>query len=373
MLLPMRKPWIAIPLALLCAMRIAAQLEDTDQPTQAKCAEYLKTPLPAEGLAVPAPKTWPDCDSYKSYSGIDRKVNYAAARQCAWSERLAQQGSLEPRYSEESVFGGSAMLAVLYANGRGVPKNIPLAIRFACEAGGAPAEIESRTKHLESLDATASENSTKFSFCDDITSGFMQGFCAARASEIRDQTRAESLDAFVSHFTPSQRLAFDKLRKSEETYALAHATGEIDLSGTARAMFQIEAQDTLRDDFLAALQQYEKGTLPSQSTAQYSDADERLNSAYRKAFTDAEEHKNDYGGAVQPSGIRDAERAWLEYRDAWIAFAKLRYPSVPASAWLALLTNDRTGILDGSRCDTSPDVERQCAPNGDTRVGSPLP
>jgi uncharacterized protein YecT (DUF1311 family) len=373
MLLPMKKPWFVMPLVLVCASHLGAQLEDTDQPTQAKCAESLKTPLPAEGLAVPAPETWPDCDSYKSYSGIGRKVNFAEARQCAWSERLAQQANLEPRYSDESVFGGSAMLTVLYANGEGIPRNIPLAIRFACEAGGAPMEIELRTKHLESLGTAASENSAKFSFCDDITSGFMQGFCTARDSEIRDQTRAETLNALVSHFTPAQHLAFDKLNKSEETYALAHASGEIDLSGTARAMFQIEAQDTLRDDFLAALQLFEQGKFPNGSTAQYSEADERLNSAYRGALSDAEEHKSDYGGAVQPTGIRDAERAWLQYRDAWIAFAKLRYPSVPASAWLVLLTNDRTGILDGSRCDTSPDVERRCAPNSDTHMGSPLP
>jgi uncharacterized protein YecT (DUF1311 family) len=373
MLLAMKKPWFVLFPVLVCALRLGAQLEDTDQPTQAKCAEFLKTPLPAEGLAVTAPKAWPDCDSYKFYSGIDRKVDFAAARQCAWSELLAQQATLEPRYTGESVFGGSAMLTVLYANGEGVPRNIPLAIRFACEAEGAPAEIALRVKHLEALATEQSENSAKFSFCDDITSGFMQGFCAARDSEIRDQMRAESLNALVSHFTPSQRLAFDKLRKSEETYALAHASGEIDLSGTARAMFQIEAQDTLRDDFLAALQRYEKGKFPSEPTAQYSDADERLNSAYRKALSDAEKHKSDYGGAVQPSGIRDAERAWLRYRDAWMAFAKLRYPSVPASAWLVLLTNDRTGILDGSRCDTSPDVEQRCAPNRDAHVGSPLP
>lgn len=295
-----------------------------------------------------------------------------AARQCAWSERLATQAGLEPRYTVASVFGGSAMLAVLYANGSGVERDIPLALRFACEQGWAPAEFEGRIGHLESLRGGPANSS--FGYCDDITSGFMMGFCADYDSEIADQKRAESLNALISHFTPAERLAFDNLRKSVEAYAVAHA-GEIDLSGSARGMFEIEAQETLRDDFIAALQAFEQGKLPHGSAAQYSQADARLNSAYRQACSDAEKNKGEYGygGAVQPGGIREAERAWLKYRDAWVAFAKLRYPSVPAAAWLVLLTNNRTGILDGSRCDTSPDVERRCGPNGDTPAASPLP
>ncbi len=371
MLLCMKMSWCVMPLALVCAMSLRAQLEDADQATQAKCADHLKTPLPAEALTVSAPKAWPACDSLRSYAGIGRKVDFESARQCAWSERLAEQANLEPRYTEESVFGGSAMLTVLYANGEGVAKNIPLAIRFACEAGGAPAEIALRVKHLEATAMTTTGKGVKFGFCDDITSGFMQGFCAAYDSEIQDQKRAESLHALVSHFDPAQRVAFEELRKSEEAYALAHASGEIDLSGTARAMFQIDAQDTLRDDFLAALQLFEQGKLPYGSAAQYSDADVRLNLAYRKALSAAETHKNDYG-AVQPEGIRNTERAWLKYRDAWIAFAKLRYPTVPAESWLALLTRDRTSILDGSFCDMDAE-DRPCAQQGDTWKPSPLP
>ena len=77
------------------------------------------------------------------------------------------------------------MLTVLYANGDGVERNIPLALRFACEQGWAPAEFEGRVKHLESFNFVKPSPRGQFSFCDDITSGFMQGFCAAYDSEIR--------------------------------------------------------------------------------------------------------------------------------------------------------------------------------------------
>ena len=261
-------------LAVALTAPLAAQLEDADAATQAKCTEYMKTPLPGEAAAVPQPKVWPECDSVKLYAGIGTKVNYEAARGCAWSERLAVDAGLEPRYSTASVFGGSAMLSVLYANGQGVARNIPLAARFACEAGGAPAEIAIRIRHLESLGAGSPATGSTFDFCDDITSGFMEGFCAAYGSEIGDQKRATSLDALASRFTPVQRSAFEALHKSEEEYADAHARGEIDLSGTARAMFQIDAEQSLRDDFLAALQSFEKGDLPKGITNDAHEADQ---------------------------------------------------------------------------------------------------
>jgi uncharacterized protein YecT (DUF1311 family) len=370
MLLRMIRLLLSALLALACASHLPAQLERASGDAQAQCAQYLKTPLPPEAATVAQPKAWPDCNSYKLYSGIGTKLDYAAARRCAWSERLAAQNGIEPRYTDASVFGGSAMLTVLFANGEGVEKSIPLALRFACEAEGAPAEISIRIQHLDSLNAKTSAANAKFSFCDDITSGFMEGFCAAYYSELADQKRSATFSPMTAKMSQAQKEAFGKLARAEEAYAHAHADGEIDLSGTARAMFQIDAEQTLRDDFLAALQTFEAGKYPNGSAKAYEEADALLNSAYRKAISDAEEHMKEYG-AVQPNGIRDAERAWLRYRDAWVAFARLRYPDVSQEAWLILLTRDRISILNGSFCDIDA-VEEACIQKGDTWKPSPL-
>jgi len=294
---------VCLALALACVKLLSAQ-----DPSIEECKQHLQTPLPAEASQIPTPKTWPDCNSYKLYSGIGTKVDYAAARKCAWSERLAQQADLEPRYTIASVFGGSAMLAVLYANGEGVPKDLDLAERFVCEAGGAPAEMHIRLDHVASLANKESSANAKFDFCDDITSGFMQGFCAGYASELEDQKRTAKLNKITSQFTTEQQKLFASLRTAHEAYAHAHARGEIDLSGTARAMFQIDAEDTLREDFIEALRSFEAGNFPSATPADYTDADIKLNAAYRNAISNAERSKDDYG-AVQPAGIHNAERA----------------------------------------------------------------
>jgi uncharacterized protein YecT (DUF1311 family) len=349
------------------AAGLSAQSDDSD----AICKEYLQTPLPAEAQNLPAPEAWPDCDSYKAYSGLGRKVDYEAARKCAWRERLAQNAELEPRYTVGSVFGGSAMLTVLYANGEGVERNLPLAERFACEAGGAQAEIAIRLKDLASR-VTPQTKGARFDFCDDITSGFMEGFCAAYSSELSDQKRGGELKAMSERMTEIQRQAFDDLLRAENAYARAHGSGEIDTSGTARAMYETDAEDSLLADFSAAMRQFEQGkSLPVGTAAEFQNADAKLNAAYKSVMSNASTHKQEYG-AVQPEGIRDAERAWLHYRDLFVAFAQLRYPKVPKDAWLTLLTRDRTAVLDGSFCDMDA-VEGKCAWQGDTWKPSPLP
>ena len=193
-----RPLWILIIFTSYATLSALGQLQDADEATRSRCKQYMQTPLPVESANVPVPKQWPDCNSYKLYSGIGTKVDFEAARRCAWSERLAAQADLEPRYTPASVFGGSAMLAVLYANGDGIPQNINLAKRFVCEAGGAPAEISIRFDHVATLTQKGRSPGTKFDFCDDITSGFMQGFCAAYASELDDQKRTDSLSRITS-------------------------------------------------------------------------------------------------------------------------------------------------------------------------------
>ena len=348
-----------------------AQLENADAKTKAECSKYSQTPLPAEAALVAAPSKWPDCDSHKLYFGIGTQIDLASARSCAWKERLAKQAGLEPQFTIGSVLGGSAMLTVLYANGEGVEKNIPLAIRFTCEAGGAPAEIGGRIKHLNSLISQPTSTKDKFQFCDDITSGLMQGFCEGLSAELADQHRANSLNELSSKWPERQKKAFAELTDAINSYSEAHGRGEIDTSGTARAAEEIDAEQSLRDSFLKAIQIFEKGDLPQHSATEAQMADVELNDVYRKALSDAETSKSNYG-AIQPEGIRTAERAWLKYRDAWIQFARLHYPSVSADSWLTLLTKDRIATLENGSCGSDNPDKSECDQQ-DTQAPRPLP
>jgi uncharacterized protein YecT (DUF1311 family) len=196
----------------------------------------------------------------------------------------------------------------------------------------------------------ASKTPDHFGFCDDVTSGLMEGFCAKLDAELSDQSRVEGMKRLVASWTRPQQISFAQVQKVEEAYADAHGRGEINISGTARAMLAIEASQRLRDGFSDAVRGFEK-SLPNekdQSSAKAEDTE--LNETYRKVMALAETKKSEYG-AVQPDGIRRAERAWLIYRDAWIQFAAIRYPSVAPEVWMAILTKDRTAILMDTVCE----------------------
>ena len=72
-------------------------------------------------------------------------------------------------------------------------------------------------------------------------------------------------------------------------------------------------------------------------------ADKDLNAAYAGVIDPLVQQAKD-GGAeclkpVEP--IRAAERAWIVYRDAWVRFAKVRWPEVSEDSWLTFLSEER--------------------------------
>jgi hypothetical protein len=149
------------------------------------------------------PKTPPACASYRSYRGIGRPANYSAARACAWQERLAQKADLGQNREEPIawVVGGSLILADIYFNGTGVKRNIPLAMRFACESeeGMARLALPNLTKFNGSPRAHR-----PFEFCDYAATTFTMNFCSGYASQAENDRRSRYYDSLKSFMTPEQ-------------------------------------------------------------------------------------------------------------------------------------------------------------------------
>jgi uncharacterized protein YecT (DUF1311 family) len=348
MLFSMRKPWIISLLALVCASPLLGQAENPGAQPAELCEKYMQTPLPAEALSVANPKSWPECDSYKSYSGIGRKVDYAEARRCAWSERLAQQADIQPKYTVASLFGGAAMLTVLYANGEGVEQNKQLALRFACES-----TLEEQGQiDILALPDRSHVMQKKFKYCDEAYSTFEMNFCAAYDAEIATQKRQDELDKLSNRWPQADKDALAVLEKTEKDYVDAHSRGETYLGGTIRNLRMNGVEEHQRDQFLAAVRKFESGNLPAGNETDYKKADADLNATYKKALElAAKQNFDEDEGDIRPEGIQKAERAWLKYRDAWVAFAKLHYPQTDSYAWLTLLTRNRYWNLRTTMCN----------------------
>ena len=308
------------------------------------CSAYASVLLPAEAEKVPIPKTPPACASYRSYRGIGRPVNFSEARECAWQERLAQQADLgqNPKEPFAWVVGGSLILADIYFNGAGVKRNIPLAMRFACEAEEPMVKLA--VPDIMKLNGSAPAHEP-FEFCHYAYTTLTMDFCSGYASEIADERGIRYYNSLKSSMKREQQAAFEKLLAAENAYIEAHAS-EVDQDGTIRSIRTVGSQAILKDLFRAEIVHFERQKWPALSDNQVTMADVWLHREYVNKLQQLRTGTEDttYEGAVTAEHVSSVERTWETYRDTWVAFARLRYPAKVALI-RAEITLDRYRLL----------------------------
>jgi uncharacterized protein YecT (DUF1311 family) len=302
-----------------------------DEPaSQGECRRLAKVEFPAPDRPSPAQeKSLKGCDAEDFYYGIKTKIDYVKARHCA----LSTQNSGQAR--------NDGVLMMLYANGQGVARNYKIATKAACSAEAAEMETVGRLQHLANMESGKEGAHPKIDICDDITSGFMQGYCARIQSELADQTREQEFARLTSNWNAIERGAFQQLKKQADTFVAARSDLEVDQSGTARGAQVLDEAWTQKEDFLKSLQDFEAGKLPAFSKGDYAKLDRELNQLYLQL----KRTKDPEFGTVKKEDIQRTQRAWLAYRDAWVRFAKAKYPSIPEYALNAYFTKKRTEML----------------------------
>ena len=240
----------------------------------------------------------------------------------------------------------ASVLMMLYANGYGVSRNYDLAVRYACSLPAAPAEMDGRVAHLN--ERMQHHEAQPFDQCDDITSGFMGSQCAAIEERLDNKERSGRLAALMKGWQPGQQAAAARLQQALEQFASRRADQETDMTGTLRGALAIEAHGVELDLFAHDVQDAEKGKLPRYTEQQYQQLDKKLNQVYQRLMQlPQKEGERGFGyGTVTKEGVTVTQRAWLAYRDAWVALGAARYPGVAPHAWKALLTQRRIEQLE---------------------------
>lgn len=281
---------------------------------QEKCHSLENISLPPHPQTLEALN---GCEADELYYGFSQIPDYGKALSCAQATKAYD------------------ILTMLYANGKGVNRNLDVAIYYACKFGGAPAELEARVKHLIELQK-AGKQAKDFDICDDITSGYMMGQCAHKEARFEDAKKQKQYASLMSNWTPEERKGFEKLQKDFKDYLEARID-EIDVSGTVRASLQIGEENSLKDRFLKTLKECAQNKIPNFTSTQYQEADRELNTLYKKALTAPYFE----GSGINSEGIKKTERAWLKYRDSWVAFGHLKCPKVTEDSWKTLITKER--------------------------------
>lgn len=199
----------------------------------------------------PPARDWPSleergrlegCNSYALYYGIDRPADHVAARHCAMME---MQAGWQPFADYVS---GPGILMMIYANGKGVPRNFDAAVNLACAMGDAPAATEGR---IESLLAAKAAGGTdeNLEVCDHATSGVASAYCSDHKATLAKRERDGRIARLSATWSQTQRNLFARLHDSLIAYAdIGHAMDGY--HGTAHAAIAIEGQERDLEEFL---------------------------------------------------------------------------------------------------------------------------
>ncbi|RZA35452.1 MAG: DUF1311 domain-containing protein [Lysobacteraceae bacterium] len=237
-----------------------------------------------------------------------------------------------------------AVLMMLYANGFGVQQDADIAIHHACKLEFiAKAEMESRIARLSSPRPAGAV----FDQCDDITSGHMGAVCAGIRAGQAERIRKARLDRHAAALAPSARRALIQLRAAADRYA---AAAETNMEGTAAPGRAIARQAKLQEQFAQTLVKVLDNGLPAASSRDLARVDKELNAVYRSlmspAPSEAGRPERVGGSTITRTDVRQAERRWIAYRDAFLAF-RARLPSGASREAIAVeLTGQRLGELN---------------------------
>jgi len=352
-------------LTLPCVILVGACSVHADaQPEKCDALPHVTVPeqdLPAAG------ETKASCDALSHNHGAELRCdglslyysNFPGHIEMARSFALSELGLFgkkgapaAPSAAETSIDGADALtLAMIYANGEGVTRNLPLARQFVCQDGDGVA-ISPADELLQQFDDAVKKDG-RFDACQDGGGAFGRSFnyqCLGLQGEQALEEIPKREEPILTGSSPEQRASFKKLAAAyndfQDAYSVLKAT-ECE-GGTGCGPISENADLTIERTWLAALSAVQAGSPPCStvSAATFAQLDSDLNKQYKDELHDSymDTSANDQSKPIAPL-VRAADRAWLKYRDAWISYGHLRWPAVPADQWRAWQTKEWIDLL----------------------------
>jgi TPR repeat protein/uncharacterized protein YecT (DUF1311 family) len=221
-------------------------------------------------------------------------------------------------------------IAEMYANGWGVKENATLAMAFLCSNG------------------TTSDNITqlhlggRLDMCDGDT--ITLNTCSGIRENIEMNQKPSEMVDIMKGWTPPQKKAFSHLEYTAEDFFRSTTSSAENIEWRVSSF---EDRTNYLSEFYQTIKSSEAGKLPSDTAADkaavgsrmtFAQADKKLNELYSRLMKE-QFHEEDFG--ITKDGIKTTQRKWLKYRDAWVAFAHVRYPDSAPDLWKTWLTKKR--------------------------------
>jgi uncharacterized protein YecT (DUF1311 family) len=247
----------------------------------------------------------------------------------------------------EADFGisGEVVLIMAYANGIGVKKNLDVAIHFACALDGNEHWRDSQDDLVTALNMkkTANDNSKIFDVCDHAA-GPIGSQCIARDRFRAEIKFEEKFREIQIKWSKSEIYLWQNMFKLFSKYVFQRSISEIDGRGTAYTSMVESDEKDQKGAFFSDVLNFFSGKTPKFIPGEFAKADRELNEVYKQTLKNILDN-TDQGTGISVDAVKKTQRAWIKFRDAWVAFAKEKFPSTNPEVWLLWLTQNRTKML----------------------------
>jgi uncharacterized protein YecT (DUF1311 family) len=320
---------------------LAANLHAQETPDPL-CVQAEKIPIPQPGAQPPGASS--NCDFLDLYYRGGTQ-NLRAARYCALQtrgpEKTAQSNDSDDDLgSDVDELMANAVLAMIYAQGKGVAPNLPLAEHFACSMvdwGFDGRDIAHSFEEARKQGALTAP----LDICKNPLGRQSNYVCLVRNEGVVAEEVARAEKRFNTG-SPQQQAAFHRLIEARDAFLAAHGAEEPN-GTTGRVQAAMQDDIDIEHAWAQLLDKYSAGKLPQYSEADFKKADADLNLAYRDARKKTEDCHEQF--CLSTDQLQQLERAWIAFRDAWVAYATIRWPSSSANSWRTWLTLEQTEDL----------------------------
>ena len=300
----------------------SAYWEDMSKEAKKTCSNVSNIFPPKLPNAI-AKKSLKNCNSMALYYGFENSPDYIKAKECALIKK------------------NYYILAMIYANGKGVPRDLDKALHYICMLDVPADEIESRIHHLYKM-KEAKDAKKNFDICDDVASGYMMVLCADMQRSATYAQQMKYLNSLQRNWSINEKKLFQQLQNASRFYFEARTDNEINRIAIHASENEISEDVALNKRMMELIKKTEQCQLPLYTLEQYQAADKQINSLYQQVL------KGDFSNClgIKLDGIKETERAWVKYKDAWVNFGQTKCPSIPVDSWKTIITKERIEELD---------------------------
>ena len=347
----------------VCDVLPKVSVPEADRPTLKEAYSVtipLREPAPSGVPGIPPVTTY--CNAVGLYYS-NAPGHFQKARYCVFTQLGLIRGNASPaaiKQAQSAASGGATfpedidgmeglVLAMLYGNGEGVTRNLPLAQQYFCQnAGGI--QGEEPAKLLAAFTQTI-QVGRHFDVCDHDGAPFGRSVnyeCLALQQDKEDEEIHRREASILATATLPVKASFLDLRSSWQAFQKAYgAMVESGCGGGTGCGVYNEGDDvSFTAGWNANLLGIQQGKAPASGVdaSTFAQLDHTLNVKYQGGLRDADCDPDN----CLATKIRDADRAWLKYREAWVQFGASRWPQIPADQWRAWQTAEWTALLSGN-------------------------